>query len=160
MRQAHTHGQRWVKEEFDKMTPELLSEMVEEVSVTKEEEDRMIWRLTRTQPMLEVGIMTADEIVFEILSDGAGPRTASVREGKIEYGGALFDELFFDAETLSTQFAEPSFILHDVTIGVGFHWERKEDQRFAGALKIILDSGRLTAVNVIGVEDYLLSVSH
>ena len=147
-----------VKEEFDKMTPELLSEMVEEVSVTKEEEDRMIWRLTRTQPMLEVGIMTADEIVFEILSDGAGPRTASVREGKIEYGGALFDELFFDAETLSTQFAEPSFILHDVTIGVGFHWERKEDQRFAGALKIILDSGRLTAVNVIGVEDYLLSV--
>ena len=55
-------------------------------------------------------------------------------------------------------FAEPSFVLHGVTIGVDFHWERKEDQKFAGALKIIVDKDRLTAVNVVGVEDYLLSV--
>ena len=147
-----------VKEEYEKITPELLSEMVAEVSVPVEEENRMLWRLTRTQPTLEVGIMSAPEIVFEILSDGAGVRTARIREGKIEYGGALYDELYFDAETLSTQFAEPSFILHKVTIGVDFHWERKEDQKFAGALKIILTGGKLTAVNIIGVEDYLLSV--
>ena len=147
-----------VEEEFHKITPELLSEMLEEVSIPAEEERRIVWRLTRRQPMLEVGIMTAPQIVFEILSDGAGLRTASVREGKIEYGGALFDELYFDAETLSTMFAEPSFILHDVTIGVDFHWERKENQKFAGALKIIVNKGMLTAVNVIGVEDYLLSV--
>ena len=113
-----------VEEEYNKITPELLSEMVQEISVPKEEQDRMIWRLTRTQPMLEVGIMSGKQLVFEILSDGAGKRTASLREGKIEYGGALYDELYFDAETLSTMFAEPSFILHDVTIGVGFHWER------------------------------------
>ena len=147
-----------VEEEFHKITPELLSEMLEEVSIPAEEERRIVWRLTRRQPMLEVGIMTAPQIVFEILSDGAGRRTASVREGKIEYGGALFDELYFDAETLSTMFAEPSFVLHDVTIGVDFHWERKENQKFAGALKIIVNKGKLTAVNVIGVEDYLLSV--
>lgn len=147
-----------VEEEFEKITPELLTEMVQEVSVPKKEQDLMIWRLTRTQPMLEVGIMSAKEIVFEILSDGAGRRTASLREGKIEYGGALYDELYFDAQTLSTMFAQPSFILHDVTIGVNFHWERKEDQKFAGALKIFVEKGRLTAVNVIGVEDYLLSV--
>jgi SpoIID/LytB domain protein len=147
-----------VEEEYDKITPELLGEMLQEVSVPKEEQDRIIWRLTRTQPMLEVGIMSGPELVFEILSDGAGLRTASLKEGKIEYGGALYDELFFDAETLSTMFAQPSFILHDVTIGVGFHWERKESQKFAGALKIIVDKGKLTAVNVIGVEDYLLSV--
>ncbi len=147
-----------VEAEFNKITPELLSEMVHEVSVPKEEQDRIISRLTRTQPMLEVGIMSGIQLVFEILSDGAGKRTASLREGKIEYGGALYDELFFDAETLSTMFAEPSFILYDVTIGVGFHWERKETQKFAGALKIIVDKGNLTAVNVIGVEDYLLSV--
>lgn len=147
-----------VEEEFNKITPELLAEMVKEVSISAEDEKKMLWRLTRSQPTLEVGIMTAPEIVFEILSDGAGPRTAGVREGKIEYGGALYDELYFDAETLSTMFAGPSFILHDVTIGVDFHWERKETQKFAGALKIILDKGRLTAINVIGVEDYLLSV--
>ena len=147
-----------VEAEYDKITPELLSEMLQEVSVPKEEQDRVIWRLTRTQPKLEVGIMSASEIVFEILSDGAGLRTASLREGKIEYGGALYDELLFDAETLSTMFAQPSFILHDVTIGVGFHWERKENQKFAGALKIIVDKGKLTAVNIVGVEDYLLSV--
>ena len=147
-----------VEEEYDKITPELLGEMLQEVSVPKEDQDRIIWRLTRTQPMLEVGIMSGKDLVFEILSDGAGRRTASLCEGKIEYGGALYDELYFDAETLSTMFAQPSFILHDVTIGVGFHWERKEEQKFAGALKIIVDKGKLTAVNVVGVEDYLLSV--
>lgn len=147
-----------VEEEYDKITAELLGEMVHEVSVPKDEQERIIWRLTRTQPTLEVGIMSGKQLVFEILSDGAGKRTASLKEGKIEYGGALYDELFFDAETLSTMFAEASFVLHDVTIGVGFHWERKETQKFAGALKVIVDKGTLTAVNVVGVEDYLLSV--
>ena len=53
-----------------------------------------------------------------------------------------------------------SFELDDVTIGVGFHWERKECQRFAGALKVIpdVDAGCCVAVNVIGVEEYLKSV--
>ena len=147
-----------VEEEFEKMTSELLKEMLAEVSVSKEEEQRIIWRLTRPQPDIQVGIMSAREIEFEILSDGAGRRKASLREGKIEYDGALYDELYFGAQTPSTMFAEPSFILHDVTIGVRFHWERKETQKFAGALKIIVEKDKLTAVNVVGVEDYLLSV--
>ena len=147
-----------VEAEFDRITPELLGEMVSEVSITKEEQDRIIWRLTRTQPLLQVGIMSAKELEFEVLSDGAGMRKAVLREGKIEYDGALYDELYFEAPTLSTQFAEPSFVLHGVTIGVNFHWERKENQTFAGALKVIVEKDRLTAINVIGVEDYLLSV--
>ena len=147
-----------VEDEFEKITPELLNGMIEEVSIGKEQESVILNRLTRTQPELNVGIMSAREIGFEILSDGAGPRMARLKEGKIEYDGALYDELFFDANTPSTMFAEPSFVLHDVTIGVDFHWERKENQKFAGALKIIVDKDRLTAVNVIGVEDYLLSV--
>ena len=147
-----------VEEEYEKLTPGLLAEMLAEVSVTKEDEASIIHRLTRTQPMIEVGIMSGREIEFEILSDGAGPRNAALREGKIEYDGALYDELYFGAKTPSTMFAEPSFVLHGVTIGVDFHWERKEDQKFAGALKIIVDKDRLTAVNVVGVEDYLLSV--
>lgn len=147
-----------VKEEYEKITPELLSEMVREVSITEEEEAEIVNRLTRTQPVLEVGIMSGKEIEFEILTDGAGPRKAILREGKIEYDGALYDELYFGAQTPSTMFAEPSFALYGVTIGVNFHWERKENQKFAGALKIIVDKGQLIAVNVVGVEDYLLSV--
>lgn len=147
-----------VEQEFEKLTPELLSEMIEEVSVPEEEETRIIDRLRRTQPDVEVGIMSAQEIEFEILSDGAGPRKAMLREGKIEYDGALYDELYFGAKTPSTMFAEASFILYGVTIGVDFHWERKEEQKFAGALKIIVDKDKLVAVNVVGVEDYLLSV--
>lgn len=147
-----------VPEEYERLSPELLEEMIAEVSITKLEEARIIDRLTRTQPDVEVGIMSGKEIEFEILSDGAGLRKAVLREGKIEYDGALYDELFFDAQTPSTMFAEPSFVLRGVTIGVNFHWERKEDQKFAGALKIIVDKDRLVAVNVVGVEDYLLSV--
>jgi SpoIID/LytB domain protein len=147
-----------IEAEYEKLTPELLADMLSEVSVTKEDEAAIINRLTRTQPKIEVGIMSGKEIEFEVISDGAGPRKAALREGKIEYDGALYDELFFDSQTPSTMFAEPSFILHGVTIGVDFHWERKEDQKFAGALKIIVNKDKLTAVNVVGVEDYLLSV--
>lgn len=147
-----------VPEEYDKITAELLAEMIEEVSISRKDEEMLLSRLTRSQRMLNVGIMSAAEIVFEILSDGAGVRKAILREGKIEYDGALYDELYFGAPTLSTMFAEPSFVLHDVTIGVNFHWERKEVQKFAGTLKIIVSKGKLHAINIIGIEDYLLSV--
>ena len=147
-----------VEKEYDALTSEWLSEMVREVSVPEEEQVRIINRLTREQQLLNVGIMSAEELEFEILADGAGPRKAKVREGKIEYDGALYDELYFEAPNPSTMFAEASFILHGVTIGVGFHWERKENQKFAGALKIIVEKNRLLAINVVGVEDYLLSV--
>ncbi len=147
-----------VPDEYEKISSELLTEMVEEVSVSKEVESKMLERLTRGQRLLNVGIMAADELTFEILSDGDGVRKAVMREGKIEYDGALYDELYFEARTLSTMFAEPSFVMHNVTIGVNFHWERQEIQKFAGALKIIVSKGKLVAINVIGVEDYLLSV--
>ena len=147
-----------VKEDFDKLDEALLESMLSEVTISRNTESAIIQRLRREQRTLDVGIMAASEIRFEILSDGAGPRKAVLKEGKIEYGGTLFDELFFEAKTLSTMFAEPSFVLYDVTIGVDFHWERKENQKFAGALKIIVDKDRLVAVNVIGIEDYLVSV--
>ena len=147
-----------VEEEFEKMTPELLNEMIAEVSISREDQERINRRLTRYQPKLEVGIMSEKEIRFEVLADGAGERKAVLSEGKIEYDGALYDELYFEAATPSTMFAEPSFVLHDVTIGINFHWERKEVQKFAGALKIIVEKDKLTAINVVGVEDYLLSV--
>lgn len=147
-----------VEKEYEALTSEWLSDMVREVSVSEQEQENIIWRMTRSQPVVNVGILRGKRISFEIISDGAGLRTASFKEGKIEYDGALYDELFFEAPNPSTMFAGPSFILHDVTIGIGFHWERKQTQTFAGGLKIVVDKGMLTAINVIGVEDYLVSV--
>jgi SpoIID/LytB domain len=144
--------------DFEKFDSKMLSEVLGEVSIGRDDEDAIIWRLTRRQPKLEVGVMSGQEIEFEIIADGAGVQKASFREGKICYNGALYDELTFEAQTEATMFSEPSFILHGVTIGVGFHWERKLDQSFAGTLKIIVDEGKLVAVDIVGVEDYLLSV--
>ena len=59
-----------VKEEYDRITAELLGEMISEVTIPKEEQARIIERLTRTQPALSVGIMSAEEIRFEIFADG------------------------------------------------------------------------------------------
>ena len=147
-----------VQKEFETITQELLSEMVAEVSIPQQEQELIIHRLTRTQKSLEVGILLGQEIEFEILSDGAGKRKAVIKDGKIEYDGALYDELYFEAPNPSTAFAQESFMLAGVTIGKQFHWQRKENQVFAGALKIIVDRDNLLAINVIGVEDYLLSV--
>lgn len=147
-----------VPEEFDRIDEAMLDSLLMEVALKKEDEALICRRLVRTQQNVSVGIMSGKEIAFEILTDGAGVRRAVWKEGKIEYDGSLYDELFFEARTLSTMFAEPTFRLCGVTIGVGFHWERKEDQSFAGALRIIVDRDRLTAVNVIGIEDYLVSV--
>lgn len=144
--------------DFERIDAPTLSDILSEVSVSEEVEKTIIWRLVRTQPKIEVGIMSGHEIVFEVISDGAGPQKVAYREGKIDYNGALYDELYFEAKTMSTLFAEPSFILYGVTIGVDFHWQRTQNQKFAGTLKFIVESGKVTAVNVIGVEDYLLSV--
>ncbi len=145
-------------EDYAKLDARLVGEMIDEVSVSPEAEADILWKLTRTQPRVQVGILSADTITFEIISDGAGPQKVSYQEGKIRYNGALYDELVFEAQTLSTLFAEPTFILHDVVIGKGFHWERKVTQKFAGTLKFIVERGQVVAVNLIGVEDYLLSV--
>ena len=144
--------------DYKRLNGEVLSEILSEVSISEEIEKRIIWRLTRTQPRIEVGIMSGAEIRFEIISDGAGPQKVAYREGKIDYNGVLYDELTFEAVTMSTLFAEPSFRLFDVTIGKQFHWERRQTQVFAGTLKFIVEAGKVTAVNIIGVEDYLLSV--
>ena len=145
-----------VEEEYYKITPELLSEMIEEITIPESEQEMIIQRLTRTQASLAVGIMSAEDIEFQ-LADGVLQK-ASFKDGKIEYAGRLHDELYFKAPITSGRFAQESFKLLGVTIGVKFHWERQETQTFAGDLKIIVDGNRLCAINIIGVEDYLLSV--
>ena len=110
---------------------------------------------------VKVGITNEPEVDFVLfgeyrLADGTivtGEQHAEVTaEGQVAWNGTVADVVTF----------EPSengyFELKGVTIGVNFHWERKEDQRFSGALHLIVENGKLTAVNVLPVEDYLLSV--
>ena len=52
---------------------------------------------------------------------------------------------------------DAKFVLSDVTIGIGFHWERHEKQAFRGALRIIEHNG-LTAINDVELEEYVTSV--
>lgn len=54
---------------------------------------------------------------------------------------------------------QQTFVLRNVRIGIGFHWDRQEDQEFAGRLEILHNAdGTETAVNIIDLEDYLCSV--
>ena len=146
------------REDFEKATPALMEAILDEVTIPAHEQEMIEWRLTRTQPRVAVGILAAEQICFEIISDGAGPQRVRWREGRIAYNGALYDELFFDSITRSTRFAEPSFILHDVVIGIDFHWQQKRTLKFAGGLKFIVEGDKIRAVNLVGMEDYLLSV--
>lgn len=147
-----------MKEDYDKLTSAMLEDMMRQVTISKKKQDEICGRLTRPQRIIEVGLASGKEIVFEIISDGAGPQRVMWKDGRINYNGTLYDELYFDAVTRSTLFAEPTFILHDVTIGIDFHWERKRTLRYAGSLKFVVEGDNVTAVCRIGIEDYLLSV--
>ena len=113
------------------------------------------------EPKVHVGIMFEPQISFILLNtyrfgvqEVSGQQVVSYEEGKILWNGNLYDELLFEPLNEATD----AFELQDVTIGINFHWERKENQRFLGALKIIVEDGKLTAIDVINVEDYLTSV--
>lgn len=146
------------REDYDKADTALLEGLLSEVCISEDEQNMIVWRLTRHQEKISVGLLSAKEIRFEIISDGAGPQTVKWHDGRISYNGMLYDELYFDSMTLSTLFAEASFILYDVVIGIDFHWQQKRTFKYAGGLKFIVEGDRITAVNCIGMEDYLMSV--
>lgn len=113
------------------------------------------------EPKITIGIMSESQIEFEFPNpysykgkEITGKQIVTYNEGLILWNGQLYDELIFEPSHDNND----SFILLDVTIGINFHWERKEDQRFLGALKFIVEGNKLTAINIIHVEDYLTSV--
>ena len=116
------------------------------------------------EPKVNVGILFEPRIDFILLStyrpqggtetEVSGKQTVSYSNGNILWQGRLYKELLF--EPVREEAGE--FEILDVTIGINFHWERKEDQRFRGAFKIIVEDNKLTGINVISVEDYLTSV--
>lgn len=112
------------------------------------------------EPKVKVGILWNKEITFVLHTpysfegkEISGEHTVEQSGNKIKWNGVEYDTLMF--EPLGN---DASFTLKDVVIGINFHWERKEDQRFQGALSLIIDNDVMTAVNVLPVEDYLTSV--
>ena len=112
-------------------------------------------------PQVSVGIMNEPQVAFVLNgayrvngTECTGDQLAQCVEGKVEWNGNRYAELMFEPVDAATA----SFTLKDVTIGVSFHWKRQEDQTFKGALRFIVEDGKLTPINVLSVEDYLLSV--
>jgi stage II sporulation protein D len=117
--------------------------------------------MKNTEPIIHVGILSNKSIEFVLNGDFrstngtifTGKEKATYKKGKIFFNGESFEEIIFYPIT-----KDASFDLIDVIIGINFHWERKENQRFNGALKFIVEDKNLTAINRINVEDYLISV--
>src|SRR6185436_20991315 len=63
-----------------------------------------------------------------------------------------------EIELSPTQPSGCSFALDDMTIGIGFHWERRERQVFVGAVRIQWRNEGLTVINDVSIEDYVASV--
>ena len=113
--------------------------------------------------MVNVGIMTQKSILFvlngsyietETGEELQGEQRAIWTNGKILFNGKLYEDLFFEP----TDKKSCSFDLKAVTIGVDFHWQRREDQRFRGALNLAVTEEGIVAINQIDAEEYLTSV--
>ena len=112
-------------------------------------------------PCVKVGIFNEPEVKFVLYGKyrvgdtiAEGECLASVSGGKVLWDGKEYDNVLFTPSDEEND----CFELKDVTIGVNFHWERKENQKFRGALSLIVENDRVTAINVLSVEEYLLSV--
>lgn len=112
------------------------------------------------EPEVSVGILWNKEISFVLdrqyicqKNEVTGKQSVSCKYGLISWNDSFYRELLFIPND-----NEASFTLKEVTIGINFHWERKEDQRFRGALKLIVENNEITAINILKIEDYLTSV--
>ena len=126
------------------------------------------FRAMKKEPTLRVGILQGYREVAGRLNGSflindsrslSGRFSARVREGRILLADAAGQEIIHEKEVRCTPLDNSTFTLLDVTIGIHFHWERKQEQTFRGELWLIVDENNtLTAVNSIPLEDYLSSV--
>lgn len=113
------------------------------------------------EPSIKVGILSAPAITLRFVdtfvcngTEYAGTHDFAITpNGRILFGGVEYDSLDFTPAVKGNVFE-----IKDVVIGVNFHWERKEDQQFVGGARLIVEGDKLTVINIVPVEDYLLSV--
>lgn len=113
------------------------------------------------QPHIHVGIMADTRII--IFFDGVYTCNGYPVEGEqlfartangIAWQGSTYESLTFVPE----HEGHASFMLQDVTIGIGFHWQRHENQRFRGCVELITEDKKIRVINHVMVEEYLRSV--
>ena len=117
------------------------------------------------QPEIQVGIMAEPSLLFELKGNYQLPSgcngshyKASIHRGEIlltNQWGTMRTAKEFQFRSSS---GNDSFQLKGVTIGIDFHWEQKQDQEFRGSLKLIIEAGKVRAVNLVPLEEYLRSV--
>lgn len=109
---------------------------------------------------VDVGILLAPQVRFEFFGDffcdgelAAAKNIVSIEDNALLFNGRKCERILF-----TPQNDDCRFLLHDVVIGVNFHWQRKEDQIFQGELILFVENGAVRAVNRLFIEDYLVSV--
>ena len=169
------------EEDYRRLTPEVMTTIYREISLSDDDMQQVVERIQQKdepglftalsarfapfmskqqQPTVCVGIVSAEKIMFSLntayTAKGetiGGKQFVEFSEGGILWNGNLYRELTFLPAS-----PDASFSLYDVTIGVNFHWERKETQVFLGTLRLVVESEKIVAINELPVEQYLASV--
>lgn len=112
------------------------------------------------EPDISIGIVNAQKIHFSLNGSffAKGENVCGNQVVSFSEGGILWNNNQYKELTFTPQDDNAFFSLYDVTIGINFHWERQETQSFKGTLKLVVDEGKITAINILPAEDYLISV--
>ncbi|HIZ86343.1 MAG TPA: DUF4922 domain-containing protein, partial [Candidatus Coprenecus stercoravium] len=146
-----------VEEDFRRVNAQVLRDIIEETVDTS-------W-----QPVIDVGLLTAPQLRVRFNQPFTGPdsregsicgeQAFTLVDGMVEWNGKRYGRLEFKPVGSTPEEGDSrGFTLHRVKIGINFHWEREEDQMFAGGLTILPSKDGLVAINSVLTEDYLLSV--
>ena len=166
------------EEDFRKLTEDKSLSLLQECGVSEEKMNAIIAKLKASkdaedaaeasstlynkgkQPDVTVGIVSAQKIHFSLNKPYLAKGEKVLGEQVVEFseGGVLWNGNQYSQLTFHPQSADASFSLSDVTIGVNFHWERKETQTFLGTLRFVVESDKIVAINELPVEKYLESV--
>ena len=165
------------EEDFRKLDEESATAILQECGISEEKMSAIVFNLKTSheeeeknaatplynngkQPDVSVGIVNGQKISFSLNKPYLAKGETVTGEQVVEFseGGVLWNGNQYSTLTFHPQSADASFSLQDVTIGVNFHWERKETQTFLGALRFVVEADKIYAINDLPVEKYLESV--
>ena len=165
------------KEDFNKINLDKATALLRECGISAEKMEAIVSNLKASaatahehplqlladkgkQPNVNVGIVSGQKIHFSLNKPylAKGEVVTGEQEVAFSEGGILWNGNQYSSLTFHPQSADASFSLSDVTIGVNFHWERKETQTFLGTLHFVVESDKICAINELPVERYLESV--
>ena len=165
------------EEDFRKLTEESATAILQECGVSTDKMNSIVTKLKASkeaelqvgtsalysydkEPEVKVGIVSGQKIHFSLNKPylAKGETVNGEQEVEFSEGGVLWNGNQYSSLTFHPQSADASFSLNDVTIGVNFHWERKETQTFLGTLRFVVESDKICAINELPVEKYLESV--